>query len=296
VNVAKNIKQQLNLFNYLNGQINTLKKCVTDYIEEKGSGNYKQFLQEWLKYGVTLLTHNTNNLLNNNCISKFILPDRNEILPDMNEVYPLFYHSSFKNYVLSYPTTLETIQLFHNRDKITECDDETILAVHKNKPCIDDMFGCILCEDMEYRWHNKLIKSYRHSNNIFINPDLQVSFITEWVEANPTYHDFKFPPTKCYDIDWLSNTYSTKSIITDYKLALINAIESRNHYNNKGETPLECLQKYTINQTIESSLSRIKLDKTSDFELFMYLWNHLDLFHVYIKLDSERCNEILEML
>lgn len=290
VNVAKNVQRQLKLFAYLNEQLDVLKQCVNEYVEKKGSDDYKTFLTEWLKYGIKVLTEHVNIRLNNNYRSG-IFP------PDMKEVWSPFYnYSSFNHYMISFPQTMEIVSLIHKKDKISECDDEQILSIHTNKQCIDDMFGCFLCEDMEYKWHNKLITSYRHTNYLFMNPDLQTSFINEWVEANPTYHDFKFPPTKCYEIDWLYNPYYTKKIITDYNQALLTAVESRSHYLQNGKTPLECLQSYTIQQTIESSLSKIKLDKVTDFELFMYLWNYLDLYPVYIKLDSDRCNEILEML
>lgn len=291
VNVAKNVQRQLELFDYLNKQLDVLKQCVNEYVEKKGGNEYKTFLKEWLKYGVNVLTEHVDTRLNYNYGSADILP------PDMKEVWPPFYNdSSFANYMVSFPQTIEIVSLIHKKGKMSECDDAQILSIHANKPCINDMFGCFLCEDMERRWYDKLINSYRHTNNLFMNPDLQNSFLTEWVDANPTYHDFKFPPTKCYEIDWIYKPYYDKKIITDYNNALLYAVESRAHYLKTGETPLECLQSYTIHQTVESSLSRIKLDKATDFELFMYLWNHLDLYHVYIQLDSERCNEILEML
>lgn len=292
VNVAKNIQRQLELFRYLNEQLDVLKQCLNEYVERKGSDDYKSFLREWLKYGVNVLTEHVDTRLKYNYRSD-ILP------PDMKEVWSPFYgDSSFANYILSFPQTMEIVSLTHKKDKISECDDEKILSIHANKQCMEDelLGGCFLCESMEYSWHDKLINSYRHTNYLFMNPDLHTSFINEWVEANPTFTDFKFPPTKCYEIDWYYKPYYTKKIITDYNNALLYAVESRSHYLQTGKTPLECLQSYTIQQTIESSLSRIKLDKATDFELFMYLWNHLDLYHVYIQLDSDRCNEILDML
>lgn len=290
VNVAKNMQRQLELFRYLNEQLDVLKQCVNEYVEKKG-GDDKTFLTEWLKYGMNMLSEQVDTLLEYRYRSD-ILP------PDMNEVWSPFYsHSSFNHYMISFPQTMEIVSLIHKKDKISECDDEEILSIHANKPCMDDQYeGCYLCEDIERKWHKKLINSYRHTNNLFINPNLQTSFLTEWIDANPTFTDFKFPPTKCYEIDWLYKPYYKKSIITDYSQALVSAVESRAHYLKTGKTPLECLQSYTIQQTIESSISRIKLDKATDFELFMYLWNHLDLYHVYIQLDSDRCNEILEML
>lgn len=291
VNVVKNIERQLELFTYLNGQLDALKQCVNEYVEKKGSDDYKTFLKEWLQYGMNILTTQVDTLLNYRYSSILIMPD-------MNEVYPLFFNNSlFNKSIISYPKTLEMVHLFHKKDTIANCEDKDIRSIHENKECVDyDMFGCMLCEDVEHRWHNTLINSYRKSQYLFINPQLNASFVNDWIEENPTYNDFKFPPTKCYGTDWIYRPYYSGNIITDYHQALINAVESRSHYLTSGKTPLECLESYTIQQTIESSLSRIKLDKATDFEIFMYLWNHLDLYHVYIKLDSERCKEILEML
>jgi hypothetical protein len=294
VNVAKNIQRQLELFTYLNGQLDVLKQCVNEYVEKKGSDDYKTFLKEWLQYGLTLLTDRIEYQFNS---FRFYIDYSISLPPDVQDIWPLFYKDyPFNKYIISYPKTLETVELIRKKDTIANCEDKDIRNIHENKECIDiDMFGCMLCEDVEHRWHNTLINSYRKSKYLFINPQLNASFVNDWVEENPTYNEFKFPPTKCYDINWASTSCHSK-IVTDYKIALINAVESRSHYMRSGKTPLECLESYTVQQTIESSLSRIKLDKATDFELFMYLWNHLDLYHIYIKLDSERCKEMLEML
>ena len=74
----------------------------------------------------------------------------------------------------------------------------------------------------------------------------------------------------------------------------LNKIKSdRESYKQQGKTPKECYEDFK--HTISYHFSRIK-KSDSDFKIFKFLWNKLDIFPVLIAADRRRCIEIREML
>ena len=284
VNVGENIEKQLKLFTILENNLDILEKQVEIYIENNSMNPTEKFLREWLQCGIDKLTYYFDSALS--CKEyKSMLP------PDFVEQWPLFFEESYNRYEISFEKTKESIDSILNNSKINNCKDEDILAIHKDKDC-DCPYMCGLCDTMERAWYKKIKTKYTQPDNIFMNPLLQSEFIDKWLLENP-HIIFKFPPTKLYDIDIAYRDRTKDRYITDYVEACKKIIKDRESYKQQGKTPKECYKDF--NHTISYHFSRIK-KSDSDFKIFRFLWNKLDVFPVLIAADRERCLEIKDML
>ena len=284
VNVGENIEKQLKLFSKIENNLDILEKQVEIYIQNN-SITTENFIREWLQCGIDKLT----NYFDSALISKeytALLP------PDFVEQWPLFFEESYNKYEISFDKTKEIIDSIISQSCIHMCKDEDILAIHKDKDC-DCPYMCGLCDTMERAWYKKIKADYTRPNNIFMNPLIKSEFIDKWLLENPTYNNFKFPPTKLYDIDISHRDRTKYRYITDFVEACKKIKRDRESYKQQGKTPKECYD--NLRHTISYHFSRIK-KSDSDFKIFRFLWNKLDIFPVLITVDRERCLEIKGML
>ena len=285
INIGENIEKQLKLFTILENNLDILEKQVEIYIENNSVNPKEKFLREWLQCGIDKLTYYFDSAL--------VFKEYTSMLPpDFVEQWLLFFEEINKQidntYEFSFEKTKETVNIILNNSKINNCKDEDILAIHKDKDC-DCPYMCGLCDTMERAWYKKIKTEYTPANNIFMNPLLQSKFIDNWLLENPTYNKFKFPPTKLYDIDISYRDKIKCRYITDYVEALNKIKSDRESYKQQGKTPKECYEDFK--HTISYHFSRIK-KSDSDFKIFKFLWNKLDIFPVLIAADRRRCLEI----
>jgi hypothetical protein len=282
INVVENIDRQLKLFSIIENNFDILQDAKEEYIKQSKTPS-ATFLRDWLEYGIKIITTYFDKALTCNEYP-------NTLPPDVKEQWPLFFEETNCTYEISFYKTKERIDRVLSEGNIKNCTDEEILAIHKDKDC-DCPYICSICHTMETQWYKKVKSYYISQNNIFINTSLHSEFIQSWILENPTYNTFKFPPTKLYFIDI---SYREKDrYITDFAEAYSKIKKDREIYNVQGKTPKQCYD--DLCNTISYYVSQIK-KSDSDFSIFMFLWNKLDIIPIIIEEDKKRCLEIKEML
>lgn len=80
-------------------------------------------------------------------------------------------------YDISYENAQSMTNRMESLRSISNCDDPTILAIHEGRECEGNGWFCWHCDDMESRWHDKLLNELKSSNNVFLNTVLESEFI-----------------------------------------------------------------------------------------------------------------------
>jgi hypothetical protein len=276
-NVYENITHELKCMNFVEKHYERVEAALDTYIEE--SRKKPTFLREWLVHGLHQIT-------------QYIYNSHLIMTPDIKEVWPMFFEETpFEDYDISYDSACDTLNKMKDKLQMRHCDDEEILAIHKNKRC-DCMYMCSYCEEMESQWKKKVHDMFSSPRHIFLRPALQDEFIEKWLAANKTYSAYQWPPTKVY---YQGDVYKRYSIttITDFA-EMCNFIKNnREQYKQEGKTPLQCHDE--LSRDIQYLFGSIRPNQ-SDIAIFIKLWNKIDIVPIWLNYDKARCKEILEML
>lgn len=283
-NVYENIQHDLTIIDMVEKNVDMIEQALSQYLDEKryDPNKTKSFIKEWLQYGIQLL-------------SKEFVPYSHEMEfpPDVKEVWSLFFDDTiFEGYDISYQKTKDLMKMIREKSSISLCDDEDILAIHKDKKC-NCMYMCSYCEEMEVAWHKKVRSMYATPKNIFLHKNVQSEFVEKWCSTVNTFH-FKWPPTKVYYQGSQYHVNGYKNVcITDYVDMCAYVKETRKKYKQGGKTPLQCCDE--LCRDIQSTFNYISAND-SDVTVFMKLWSKMEMIPLWIAYDKARCNEILKML
>ena len=99
-------------------------------------------------------------------------------------------------YDISYQNSQAMTSRMESLRSISNCDDPAILAIHEGRECEGNGWFCWHCDDMESRWHDKLLNELKLSKNVFLNPVLQAEFI-EYAKGIVAIPDSWTPPIEC---------------------------------------------------------------------------------------------------
>jgi len=276
-NVYENIKHMMSCIDFVENHLETTETALEAYVINAPQN--PAFLREWLLYGLQHITQ---------CVhSPYI-----NMIPDAKEIWPMFFtETTFENYDISFYSAQDTLNKMKAKLQLQHCDDEEILAIHKNKRC-DCMYMCSYCEEMGSQWKKKVHDMFSSPHHILLRPALQAEFVEKWLAAHPSYLAYKWPPTKVYYQGDRYRPYH-KDPITDFADMCIYIKEDREKYKQGGKTPLQCHDE--LSRDLQSLFSCI-YPKQSDIAIFMNLWNKIDLVPLWINYERGRCKEILEML
>lgn len=172
--------------------------------------------------------------------------------------------------VTPFSTIYQTVMAYYAIRDIYHCDVPEINAIHKGKEC-DDWIGCFLCEDSEHAWANELAKRLKDSLSSLLSIR-GVPCIEDWI-----------PP---YSYHNESGNYVDRH---DYKIYLC---ERRTKKYNSDQSTREMIQAL-IDETMYHSawtLSNWKIK--DDYELFLLLWNTVDIIPFSIRIDMSHIKHI----
>jgi hypothetical protein len=166
---------------------------------------------------------------------------------------------------------------------IENCDDEEILAIHKDKVCNGYWWGgCDYCEPMEAAWHSKLYKIF-DTPNIFLNESLHEEFIEAHkhliIDCEPPKTYLKFHSTFTYD-------------------EAISYINEARDYHKQGQTVNQCV-KHMLNPLSSCVLGWFPYYSTipeKPLDIFFSLWSYLDVLPYIIEKDLEECTYIERLI
>jgi len=163
----------------------------------------------------------------------------------------------------------EVMKLSAIRD-ISHCDIPEIRAIHKDKGC-DDWLCCFLCEEAEEEWRRELKKRMQ---NVLSSLSIHELPHKEWT-----------PP---YSYRNEVGEYVNR---TDYKLYLC---ERRILSYKSNQTTREMITSL-ISETMYYSAWTLPHWKIADeYDLFLLLWNTLDIIRASIRMDLYQVQQIEE--
>jgi hypothetical protein len=174
--------------------------------------------------------------------------------------------------VLPFSTIEKTVKGFHAIRDISHCDVPSIIDIHRGKRC-DDCLCCFLCEEEEAEWNNELKQRLKESLSSLLvirdPPDME-----DWT-----------PPYSYRD--------STGEYIdrNEYKIYLCERrIKKYKPHQSTREMILEL-----IHETMyHSSWTLPHWNTTNEYELFLLLWNALDIIRASIRIDITHITRIEE--
>jgi len=276
-NVYENIKHAMICMDIVENHLETVESILEAYIINAPQN--PTFLREWLLYGLQHITQ---------CVHSHYIP----MIPDAKELWPMFFEeTTFEHYDISYYSAQDTLNKMKAKLQLQHCDDEDILALHKDKRC-DCMYMCSHCEEMESRWKKKVHDLFSSPHHILLRPALQAEFVEKWLAANPNYSAYKWPPTKVYFQGEYYRPYN-KVPITDFAEMCVYIKHDREKYKQGGKTPLQCHDE--LSRDLQALFNYIQPTQ-SDIAIFINLWNKIDLVPIWLNYDKARCKEILKML
>ena len=177
-------------------------------------------------------------------------------------------------------TPFSTIHRFvmkhHTIRDISHCDQPEIIAIHKGKVC-DDWPCCFLCDESEEKWREEVKQRLEKGLAPLLTLRQTPDFLFEnWSPPHSYYND--------------SHEYLNKN---DYKLYLC---ERR-------------MEKYKPNQTSRQMITTLIYESLScggwslphwnprdDYELFLLLWNCVDMIQTSIRIDTPHITHIEQMI
>ena len=205
----------------------------------------------------------------------------------------LFDDSMFGPYAVRYADAKEIVIQTLRRKNPELCDDEEILAKHKDKPCVSNGWSCDRCEDVEYAWARKLIQQAQATNHVLLNRSHHEECLRRILQS---------PIAKRIPTTWSLPTiyngpYAWSEIPIETRDAMVQEAQiCRGMYAKQGQTPFQAcngfvsiLFRYSTGWSLQESELR------TDWSMFRYLYTKLETVLHVIPLDLVRCQEIEEM-
>jgi hypothetical protein len=264
--------------NFLKENYNTFNTWMMNYLEINRN---KIFLRYWVEHG--------------NAKVESILENR----------FSIHLHPSFNTECSTYIPQVSFTRAFEESSwavahfDSSNCDDPEILAIHESsqgvrKTCHGDGWGCWDCEDMQYKWRDKLIKQVLEINNVFANKKLHQKFIEETEINLPN----TWMPPKIYEKKNKYN-YNEQNIYNkDEFCSYIK--EKREKDYNKADledkkyvmTTRQFLDKMTWNIYCTWKVC----EKYDDpYNIFISLWNLLDVLPFLLELEMDYLHRAEEL-
>jgi len=265
---------------FIDVSIPTIDSWLQTYLATNQS---EVFVRFWLQHGYDWMY---------NYIDRGI---EREIYPEFLEQWSLLPRSvetSEGHIDTSFQEAKDRVAEYHRRKNIDQCDVQTILDIHKDKPCESNGWFCWTCEDMEFAWEKHLKKNLEQSTNVncytnlFLTNKLHSAFLASVSITIPPWT----PPEKRFDPyrDYARSSLYTSDELIDY------SIRSREIYKKDGKTPLQCMRDviYMVKYKKEW---RLDYSMHTEFDFFLCFWGYLPLIKHAIDLDVKRCQEIRAM-
>ena len=173
---------------------------------------------------------------------------------------------------------------FIRRRDPSHCDQEEILALHKDKACESNGWFCWYCEDVEHEWEDYLRRQITGAKNVFFNKTLHDRFLDAvlprlWVR--PTWepprtfeHVYRRPPA---------------FLTGEERVAAIEA--ARDTYARDGKTPMQCMKEVLVHVKYDEEW-RLDYSIRTEFDAFRFFWGRLPLIQHTLDADWARCEVI----
>lgn len=182
------------------------------------------------------------------------------------------------------------------------CDDPTIVAMHYGRNCESDGWNdCDLCEQQTNLWKKELLRRLSTSPHPLLNPEERKWYILgRW--AKHKYLKQEYPdlsPSWTPPHHWCQLCYSRREhICYDYN-SFMNYVKTYclKPFKSHGETPLKLTESLLLNITCYAAweLPYSKDEYKDEYEVFMILWNRLDILKESLPLGLQRIADIEAM-
>jgi hypothetical protein len=169
-------------------------------------------------------------------------------------------------YDISYENSQDMTNRMKSLRSISYCDDSEILAVHEGRECEGNGWFCWYCDDMESRWHNKLLNELKSSNNVFLNPVLQAEFV-EYAKGILGIPESWSPP--------IEYTFYSGPVYKD------------------GWTRIQCMKE--IVESIYYWGSMYKIKTTSDYSIFISVLSYINTVPPILEIIVNKCDSLLSV-
>jgi hypothetical protein len=182
----------------------------------------------------------------------------------------------------------------HNLADVKKCDNPAILAIHEGKECDDDMWDCSKCDTQEHDWKTELQQRLLHSSHPLLNVEKTykdstwkyndiMNTLGDW--APPHFwgdiYDENYKEIDCYDFE-------------EY-IEYMRKIRQKD-YGKKGQTPMKAIDTLlSLTCHYGGWDNEYHKNYKTEYEIFILLWNKLDLIPLSMELDLERIRQIEEM-
>jgi hypothetical protein len=272
------IKIAEDINNYVESNINAINNWLYEY-------KNNNLFELWLHYGINSALNSLQN--KNQYFTHYRYRWLYKSYSDINELsyyWPIFFEKDNRLNISYANSILEK----YNKEKssISYCKDQTILDIHKDKPCTNNGWYCDLCEEMEAKWLYKLDNELKKINNIFIHSELRKEFVTESKNINkqiswepPTYYNVFYKGYKSYPI------YSPEDCI------LAN-ISIRKNDKKIGQTASQYLKTFISNLIQwDYSLTIDNYNENAMNDLFARLWSLKSVVKELIHINREYIQE-----
>ena len=184
------------------------------------------------------------------------------------------------------------------------CDDLTIIEIHEGKEHDGDEWECYRCEEQEREWEAELLRRIKNSQHPLLNPDRRnrllwrefPSCITKWIPphfwGNISTNGYFYGNKPCYTKEEYE-TFLLETLHSEYKkigqtrFQAITALLKHVFYNGKLEIKIDS---NLLRDTNSLTYSK------KEYDVFLCLWNCLDLIPFAITLYGAHLQEIKQML
>jgi hypothetical protein len=178
--------------------------------------------------------------------------------------------ADFESYWPDMDEWREAVQLAEEalaKKSIDRCDDPAILAIHEGIQCESNGFFCWHCDDMEWRWHRKVLEEVHMNDNIFLN---------ERARRNWTLRD---PPES-----WPGP-------------APVPAPPHVRHGSMDGKTPFQAMKAFiAATDDVRYALKDRQYTRTSDQDDFLKVWKIRQFLDATLPVDAARVAAIEALL
>ena len=185
----------------------------------------------------------------------------------------LFQGPTFRSYDVGWEQALQIVQRARRNMDVEICRDETILAIHKDKPCVSNGWYCDLCDNMEHAWKRVVKQQVLQSKHVFLNKSLHEAFLAEAMQSKQVDSDWSYPTEPFADMQ---------------------TRVQRSMYAKQGKTPYQACEEFLSILRRDVWISPNLLE--TDWQLFQHLMDKLPTILYVMPIDRPRCEEIDEML